>query len=59
MKTYRAYDIDWDTDGADIDLPNDALIEIGVDENVAVDGADKLSDMFGWCVNSFSFEETA
>jgi hypothetical protein len=56
MKVYRAYDIDWDTDGFDIDLPDDALISLDDDADPSLEGADKLSDMFGWCVNHFSFE---
>ena len=59
MKRYRLFDIDWDTDGEDVDLPSEVIVEIDDDQDIVYDGADALSDQYGWCVNSFEIEETA
>lgn len=46
--------VKWDTDGEDVDdLPSEVEIPYDVDED---DIADMLSDEFGYCVSSFSFE---
>lgn len=61
-KTLKLYasEIDWDTDGATVDLPSEVEIPIPVsmeyqlqeeDDSVL---SDFLSDTFGWCVNSFN-----
>jgi hypothetical protein len=53
----RFYEIDWDTDGEEVSsLPKS--VELVVDEGVdiSLEGADVLSDKFGWCVNSFQIE---
>lgn len=59
MKTQvRFFDIQWDTDGAKIDaLPKETTIDVVMDDNtdIALEGADMLSDKFGWCVSSFHF----
>ena len=54
----RIYDIDWDTDGVEVELPTDlevewdyGLFKNGWDEDEVVDW---LTDEFGWCVNGFS-----
>lgn len=47
----------WDTDGEEVDLPSEVTLEVDEDSDVALDGADMLSDKYGWCVVSFSFEE--
>ena len=55
MPKFLAYDINWDTDGADPDelgLPTETTIEADDEESVA----DALSDLFGWCVNSYGCE---
>jgi len=57
MKNYRCYDIDWDTDGNEVELPNEMIIEVENDFDVSLDGANILSDKMGWCVNNFSFDE--
>lgn len=54
----RIYDITWDTDGENVDLPAEVLLD-PVKEgmtDIAEEGADWLSDRFGWCVKDFSFE---
>lgn len=48
----RLYNIDWDTDGEQVDLPTEVIVE-KMDDDLY---ADYLSDRFGWCVNSFSIE---
>ena len=55
-KKVRFFNIDWDTDGEEVNLPTEIriIVENGVD--VENDGADILSDNYGWCVNSFSYE---
>ena len=50
----RVTDIDWDTDGADVELPSEVFLKDidwlgGWDDEVA----DELSDRYGFCVNSF------
>ena len=55
----RFYDISWDTDGVKTNLPK--IVEMGVskemsEEDLQNDGADELSNRFGYCVNEFYFE---
>ena len=60
MKTYRFYDIDWDTDGTSprlLGLPESLIMELADDVDPEMDGADLLSDKFGYCVVSFNFEK--
>jgi len=57
MKNYRVYDIDWDTDGEKVDLPTEFRLSLPDDVDVALEGADALSDKIGWCVNSFNYKE--
>lgn len=47
-------DIQWDTDGEDIDLPKNIVIE---KEPENEDIADYLSDTYGFCVFGFKVEE--
>jgi hypothetical protein len=62
MIKIRCYEIDWDTDGEDVDLPDSAIIELEEEEDLDLYtlvneyGADALSDEFGWCVNKYSWE---
>jgi hypothetical protein len=52
----KIYNIDWDTDNLDeeyeeeIILPNEVELPNNTDEDMI---ADLLSDMYGFCVNSF------
>ena len=55
----RFFDIDWDTDGesqTELGLPTECVLEVADDTELPVDGADCLSNEWGWCVNSFDFE---
>jgi hypothetical protein len=51
-----AFNIDWDTDGEEIDLPKEVTIpeSVAKEHNAGDDTAvaDYLSDEYGWCVNS-------
>ena len=57
MRTVNFYNIDWDTDGEEIDLPTDVILTVDEDVDVSLEGADLLSDEYGFCVNSFTFQE--
>jgi len=54
MKKYSAYNINYDTDGNNIDdLPKSMIISAENLEEAQMTGADQISDKTGWCVNSF------
>lgn len=64
MKKLRLFNISWDTSSCDpddlndkpLDLPNSVIRQVSPDFNPELQGADLLSDEFGFCVNSFNFE---
>ena len=59
MKRILFTDIQWDTDGenlADV-LPSSATLDVPADLDVETDGADVLSDKYGFCVFGFNFTE--
>ena len=49
----EAYDIEWDTDGKKVNLPDSHRMFVQSDEIENL--ADNLSDRFGWCVKYFSW----
>ena len=51
----RAFNIDWETDGYSVELPNSVIIPCEVEE---IDIADYLSDKYGYLVNSFEVSIT-
>ena len=57
---YHFFDIEWDTDGVSskkLKLPLTVDMEINDSEfNPELEGADKLSDKFGFCVLSFKYK---
>ena len=59
-KIYKFYNIKWDTDGVSatkLNLPSSVEMEINdVDFNPETEGADKLSDKFGYCVFGFEYK---
>lgn len=57
MRKINFYNIDWDTDGEETDLPTDVILTVGEGIEVSLEGADLLSDEYGFCVNSFNFQE--
>jgi len=57
MKKYRAFDINWETDGEEVELPTTAEFELEDDQDPSLEGADALSEKYGWLINDFDFEE--
>jgi len=57
MRKYKATEIDWDTDGENVELPTEVTFEMDDDADPSLEGADVISDKYGWCINSFQFEE--
>ena len=59
MKTYLVNEIDWDTDGEMIsELPTCVELQFTDEEEVEdFDIADELSDRYGFCVNSFNYQQ--
>jgi hypothetical protein len=55
MKVTRVYDITWETDGEEIDLPTEVELprDFGDDDDAI---ADFLSDEYGWLVISYERE---
>lgn len=55
MKVTRAYDIVWETDGEDVDLPTEVELpkDFGDDDDAITDF---LSDEYGWLVVSYERE---
>lgn len=52
------YNIQWDTDGVSperLGLPLKIRLEVPFDCDVSYDGADILSDKYGYCVHGFDF----
>jgi hypothetical protein len=58
----RFYNIQWDTTdddhpkGQDVDLPNEITLDVDEDTELTTEGADVLSDKYGWCVFGFDYE---
>ena len=49
----KAINIKWETDGEDVNLPNEVEIPEEVDEEGV---SDFLSDEYGWLINSYELE---
>ena len=52
----KIYNIDWDTDGEDIDLPAEETFEIDDDyimDNIEEEMNDYLSEKYGYCVDGY------
>ena len=58
---FRVYDIDWDTDGEDVDLPDEVVVTVPGDVYAAAGSSsyisDWLSDEYGFCHNGFLIDE--
>jgi len=54
----RVSSIDWDTDGDDVDLPTEMVVDTAAEgiEDPDTEIADWLSDKYGFCVKSVAFE---
>lgn len=50
MAQFNVTNIVWDTDDEDLDLPTEEVVECNNGECIS----DMLSDMHGWCVESYS-----
>ena len=57
MKQYKLFNISWETDGLDVDLPSEVIVDVDEDDAVEYVGADILSDKYGWLVNCFEYEK--
>lgn len=61
--TYSVYDIDWDDDGEEVDLPGQFDIDVPMDIHMQGSDAvhdwisDALCDEYGFCHNGFGFSE--
>jgi len=53
--TIECFDIDYDTDGHSVCLPEKLVFEVDADFDPALAGADLISDETGFCVNGFNF----
>ncbi len=53
---YRVFDISYDTDGVEVDLPEELHLELEDDLDPSLELADAISHETGWCVNGFQFE---
>lgn len=50
--------IEWETDGHTVpSLPISTELEVGIGTDVDLEGADALSEQFGYCVQSFNWSE--
>ena len=52
---FHVHSIVWDTDGKAVGLPSETTVEADHADRIA----DALSDKFGWCVASFSYDPIA
>ena len=54
----HVYDINWETDGEDIDLPKEVDLEIEHDQDLDIEEEipEELSKEFGWLVNYYSYD---
>lgn len=63
MVQIECYNIDWETDGDPVELPDSVVIELEEDKELTLpelvdeQGADALSDEYGWLVNGFQWRE--
>jgi hypothetical protein len=56
MKKVRFYKIQWDTDGLKVkSLPKQVTLEVDDYVDIEYEGADILSDKYGYCVFGFQF----
>jgi hypothetical protein len=52
----KASNIDWDTDGETLALPNEVMVDMDEDAEISIEIADAISDRYGFCINSLVFE---
>jgi len=56
-KKIHYYDIKWETDGEKVNLPNEEFVIMDKDYDPETDGADLLSDKYGYLVQGFFCKE--
>ncbi len=56
---YRVFDIIYDGESADVNLPSTMVLGLDADAAPETELADAISDVTGWCVTSFRFEAVA
>jgi hypothetical protein len=52
----KAFNIEWETNGEEVDLPTEAFFEVRDDLDVADELSDMLTDEYGWLVNYAEWE---
>jgi hypothetical protein len=60
MKKYRLYDIEWETDDEEINLPREVTLSLVLtsDESAEERCAEELADRYGWLVKGFKMDES-
>jgi hypothetical protein len=48
----KTTNINWDTDGHKVDLPQQVVLEVDNEDEIA----DKLSDQYDWCIHGLAYE---
>lgn len=59
MKLIKAFNIEWDTEGQEIDLPKEAFFQVDDDFDCDEGLADLLTDEYNFCVNYAQYEIVA
>lgn len=59
MKLVKAFNIQWDTDGEDIDLPSEAFFHVDDNFDINEGLSDLLTDEYNFCVNVAEYEVVA
>ena len=54
---YRVTEVQWDTDGYDVDLPREFVVELEPSEDSELLLSDWLSDTTGYCHHGFVFQQ--
>jgi len=62
IRVFLITDIDWDTDGEEVDLPEEITVNVSEDEELEEDEieeyiSDKISDKTGFCHFGFNYKE--
>ena len=57
LKSIRIYEIEYDTDGEEIELPTELTLDVNTDdvEEIADLASDYISDTTGFCHNGFNW----
>ncbi len=62
IRVFLVTDIHWDTDGEEVDLPEEMTVNVSEDEELEEDEieeyiSDKISDETGFCHFGFNYKE--